>query len=70
MSRTRYNLELPTDYYRQLKSIADQEGTTIAELLRRATKLLLFVQSIKDDPSARLLVDRGGEIQEIIVDLI
>lgn len=71
MSPTRrYNLAIPTDTYKNLKTIADQEGTTLADLLRRATKLLLFVRSIKSDPGARLLVERGGEIQEIVVDLL
>ena len=70
MSRTRYNLELPTDIYKKLKTIADQEGTTLADLLRRATKLLLFVRSIKEDPSAHLLVERDGEIQQIVLDFI
>lgn len=67
---TSYNLSIPTDTYRKIKKIAEQEGTSVAELLRRATKLLLFVRSIKQDPDARLLVERGGEIQQIVVDLI
>ncbi|MDY7040204.1 MAG: hypothetical protein SVX38_05005 [Chloroflexota bacterium] len=67
---TSYNLAIPTETYRKLKQIAEQEGTSIAELLRRATKLLLFVRSIKQDTGVRLLVERGGEIQEIVVDLI
>jgi len=70
MPRTRYNLELSTENYENLKKIAEQEGTTIADLLRRATKLLLFVLSIKQDSDARLLVERGGEVQEIVVELI
>ena len=70
MPRTRYNLELSTENYENLKKIAEQEGTTVADLLRRATKLLLFVLSIKQDPDTRLLVERGGEVQEIVVDLI
>jgi len=70
MPRTRYNLELSTENYENLKKIAEQEGTTIADLLRRATKLLLFVLSIKQDPDARLLVERGDEVQEIVVELI
>jgi hypothetical protein len=70
MSRTRYNLAIPTDSYKNLQRIAAQEDTTIADLLRRATKLLLFVRSIKDDPSARLLVERGGDMQEIVLDFI
>jgi len=70
MSRTRYNLEISTDDYRHLKKIAAQEGTTVADLMRRATRLLLFVLSIKQDPDARLMVKRGDELQEIILDLI
>ena len=70
MSRTRYNLEIPTKTYRSLQKLAEQEGTTVADLLRKATKLLLFVHSIKEDPDARLLVERRGEIQEIVVDLL
>jgi len=70
MPRTRYNLELSTENYENLKKIAEQEGTTIADLLRRATKLLLFVLSIKQDPDARLLVERGDEVQEIVAELI
>jgi hypothetical protein len=70
MSRTRYNLAMPTDSYKSLQKIAEQEDTTIADLLRKATKLLLFVRSIKDDPDSRLLVERGGDIQEIVLDFI
>ena len=55
MSQTRYNLKIPTETYKKLKSIARQEETTIADLLRRATKLLLFVRPIKHDPGVRLL---------------
>jgi len=67
---TGYNLKIPTETYSKLKQIAAQEGTSIAELLRRATRLLLFIRSIKQDPDARLMVKRGDEIQEIVVDLI
>jgi predicted DNA-binding protein len=70
MATTSYNLAIPTETYRNLKKIAEHEGTTVADLLRKATKLLLFVQDIKLDPNARLLVKRGDEIQEIVLDLI
>ncbi len=62
MPRTHYNLEIPTETYKMLKKIAKQEETTIADLLRRATKLFLFVRLIKQDPGARLLVERGSEV--------
>jgi len=66
----KYNLSIPTESYIGLQNIAAQEETTIADLLRKATKLLLFVRSIKRDPDARLLVQRRGEIQEIVLDFI
>ena len=67
---TSYDLSMPTDSYRQLKHIAEQERTSLAELLRRAIKPFLLLRSIKHDPQARLLVERGGQIQEIILDLV
>ena len=70
MSRTRYNLKIPTDTYKNLQKTAKAEGTTVAELLRRATKLLLYLRSVKDDPGNHLLIKRGGEFQETVLDFI
>jgi hypothetical protein len=67
---TRYNMDITSDVYQELKKIAERDGTTIAELLRRATRLYLYVHDIKQDPGARLMVRRGDETQEIVVDLI
>ena len=67
---TRYNMDITSDVYQELKRIAEKDGTTIAELLRRAMRLYLYVHDIKRDPAARLLVRRGDETQEIVVDLI
>jgi hypothetical protein len=63
-----YNLKIPTNVYQMLKKISEQEGTTVAELLREATKLSLFVHHIRQTPGTRLLVEREGEIREIVVD--
>jgi hypothetical protein len=63
MSRTRFNLEITTRTYKNLQNIAEQEKMTVADLLRRATKLILFVRSIRNDPGTRLLIERGVEIQ-------
>lgn len=70
MFQARYDLEIPANTYRDLMKIAEQKGITIADLLRRATRLFLFVHSVKDDPRARLLLERAGRTQEIVVDLI
>jgi hypothetical protein len=61
-----YNLRIPAKAYISLKKIAKQEKTTIAELLRRATRLLLFIQSARHDSSIRSLVECKSEIKEIV----
>jgi hypothetical protein len=65
-----YPLAITIDKYERLQEIAREEGTTFAELLRRAVRWLLFVQSIKQDPDAHLLIQRDGEIREIAIDLV
>lgn len=70
MTQTRYNLGIPTESYKNLQKVAEQEGTTIADLFRKATKLFLFIRSIKEDQDAHLLIERNGEIKEIVLDFI
>jgi hypothetical protein len=69
-STTRYNFPIPTDTYRSLQDIAEKEGTTVADLLRRAIRWLLYVRTIRLDPEARLLVEQGGETRELVLDLL
>jgi len=60
------NLVVPRSDYRKLKMRSIQEGTTVPELLREATRMSFFVHAIAQDPDTRLLVERGGEVKEII----
>ena len=66
----RYTLDLPDGMYSSLKLIANDEETTVANLLRKATQLLLYIRSVRDDPGARLLIERGGKSKELVIDLI
>jgi hypothetical protein len=68
--KTHYNLAIPTETYRNLQKVAEQEGTTLADMLRRAIKWLFFLRTIKMDPEARLLIEQGGKTKEIIIDLV
>jgi hypothetical protein len=68
--KTGYNLAIATPTYENLQEIAKRESTTIAELLRKAIKWLMFLQTIKSDPNARLLIEQDGEMREIIVELV
>ena len=66
----RYTIELPDETYNRLKHIADEEETTVASQLRKGAQLLLYIRSIKADPGTRLLIERAGKNQELVLDLI
>ena len=71
MSNTKsYNLAMSTQSYNSLKQIATDDDTSVADLLRKSAKLLIYLRSIAKDPNARLLVERNGEIQEIVLDFV
>jgi hypothetical protein len=70
MSTTGYNLQIPTQTYNDLKKIAAEEGTSVADLLRRAIKLFVFFRSVGQDPNARLLIERNNETKEIVLDFL
>jgi hypothetical protein len=67
---TSYNLAIPSETYRKLKQISEQEGTSIAELLRTATRLLLYVRSIRETPNTHLLIERDGNLRELVLDFL
>ena len=66
-NKVKIKLAVPGSVYRKLEVISTQEGKTVPEVLREATRLALFVRAIAQDPHARLLIERGGEAREIIV---
>ncbi len=66
MSRTkRVNVNFSEGAYDDLETIADQEGKSKADVLRDAIALeRLFHQTKRE--GGRLLIERDGEIREII----
>lgn len=60
----RYNMVIPAELFNELQTVADKNGTTVAELLRRFIKLGLVAISmegkdglyIKEGESTRQLV--------------
>ena len=65
--RYRYNLDLLDATHEQLKVVADQHGTTIAEIVRRFISLGLIAARIQDDPDSALLIREGGREREIVL---
>lgn len=61
-----YKLQLPSDVYEQIKEIAASEGTTIAEVIRRAIKWEILAQSVYDSNGA-IYVQRDADAQLVQV---
>lgn len=64
----RYSLVLPEDLFTQVERLAEEEGTTVVEVLRRFTKLGLLATDIQRTPGASLLIrDAAGERQIVLL---
>jgi hypothetical protein len=70
MSTTGYNLQIPTETYYELKKYATEEGTTIADLLRKAIKLFIFFRSVSQNPDAHVLIQQNNETKELLLDML
>lgn len=63
----RYSLILPDPIYEQLNDIADEKGTTMAELIRRFIGLGFLAMKTSNDPDSELLLRNGDTIRGIIL---
>jgi predicted DNA-binding protein len=63
----RYSLILPDAIYKQLDDIADEKGTTMAELIRRFVALGLMAMKMENDPDSELLLRTGEKTRAIIL---
>ena len=60
--RKRYNLVLPTEVYEKVKQIAEEEDTSVLELMKKFIKLgLLAVEVEKDEDSELILRGKEGD---------
>ncbi|ACU89003.1 hypothetical protein [Desulfomicrobium baculatum] len=58
----RYNLNIPEALFDEVQSIADENGTSVVDLLRRFIKLGLVAVSIEKRDDTRLsIIDSNGE---------
>jgi len=63
----RYSLILPDSIYHQLDGIANEKGTTMAELIRRFIALGLLAMKTNNDPDSELLLRNGDTIRGVIL---
>lgn len=59
-NKVQYKLNLPPDVYEVLRELADDEGITVAQLLRRGIKWVLLEEELQET-GGRILIERPNE---------
>jgi hypothetical protein len=60
----RYNLDLPTELFDSLRAVAEQNNTTIVDVIRRFIRLGLAVEKTHD---STLYIREGDSFSKIIL---
>jgi len=63
----RYNLALPGDLYDELQKLAEKNGTSIVEMLRRFIRLGLLAARLQEDPNSALLIRDGDTETRVLL---
>lgn len=63
----RYNLIMPEKLFEELKKLADEENTSLVDIIRRAIRLGLFVDKVQKDPDAALILRKNGVERQVII---
>lgn len=66
-STRRVNVNFSEEAYEALESLARERGTTMAEVLRDAISLEQWVEEVRKDRDARLLIERHGDRRELLL---
>ncbi len=63
----RYNLVLPERLFNDLQQAANEQDTTVVELMRRFIKLGLLALKLQDAPDAGLIVRQGDDEHKVML---
>lgn len=63
----RYNLVLPEGLFNRVQELADEEETSVVELLRKFIKLGLLAVDIEKDPDAALLIREKDVERQLVI---
>jgi hypothetical protein len=64
--KTRVNADFSTEQYRMLADLSQESGEPMTQVLRDAVKVLRLVRRHTRE-GARLLVERDGEMRELVL---
>jgi len=63
----RYSLNLPCDVYDKVKEVADENDTSVMELLKRFIKLGLVAAEVEKDENSELIIRQNGKDKELMI---
>lgn len=63
----RYNLALPEEVFEEIQLIADENHTTMLEILRRFIKLGLIAYELEKNEDSALIIREGEKEREIVL---
>ena len=66
-SHKRYNLVLPQELFDDIKQVADKQGTTSVEVIRKFIRIGLLAEKIQDDPESALIIREGDTEKQIMI---
>lgn len=61
----RYNLALPQELYAELQNIAENEYTTVLEVIKKFIKIGLISVNIQNDPDSKLIIKQKDKEREL-----
>jgi hypothetical protein len=61
----RVNVVFSPETYSALEELATSQNINISDALRQAISVSSLVVKADKDPKSRLLIDRGGQVQEL-----
>ena len=66
-TQKRYNIVLPQGLFDEIQCVADNEGVTVVDILRRFIKLGLLATWISERPDAALVIKEGDSERELLM---
>ncbi len=62
------SIDFSEEAYEALERLAEEKGISVAEVLRDAISLEQWIEQVRKDKDARLLIERDGERRELVLD--
>lgn len=63
----RYNLVIPEDLFNEVKDVAEKQGTTTVEVIRKFIRIGLLAEKTQGDPGSALIIREGDTEKQILI---